>query len=450
MSASDQANWQKSFGLAGTSLLPSRVLPVNCRTQRNELTATRITPQQLPKAALRKRLENRMHIAYLLTPSGIPLGGNSGSSHHVASLVDAFYRQGHEVSLFPARQLEGPDPLPNARIIELPPQQAPWWRRSRSLRERWQAQRFAHRALPHLRDPKPAFLYERYALFSDAGALLRQKLSRPWVLEVNAPLRLERTRFEGLRGQNAARRAEFRILGAADLLVVVSHPLARWLETLGIPTDRILVVPNGVDGRVFYPRESRNGVRERLGLLEGPVVGFVGSLKPWHGLNAWLEAFERLHQRLPSVQGLIVGDGPGRAQLESQVASMGLSHSVRFTGRLPQVEVADVMGLLSLVLAPYPRLDPFYFCPLKVLEAQAMGIPVISNHQGDLPMLIGRGGAIVPPEDVQALVEAMTAALSDECLLRTWSAAALTQSEGRDWLDVASTIVSVVEKLPGF
>lgn len=387
-----------------------------------------------------------MHIAYLLTPSGIPLGGNSGSSHHVASLVQAFSQAGHDVTLCVARQVEGPDPLPTAHILEFPTQRAPWWRRSRSLKERWQARRFAQRVLPNLQAHPPAFLYERYALFSDAGAMLRASLRCPWVLEVNAPLRWERARYEGLRGDRAAKKAEARILRAADLLVAVSHPLADWLEQeVGVPRERIVVIPNGVDQKRFFPQEANLALRARLGLTADPVVGFVGSLKPWHGPQQWCEVFERLHERLPTLQGLVIGEGPGLETMRDHLTRRGLQDTVLFTGRIPVEQVPATMSLMDILLAPYPPVERFYFCPLKVLEAQSLGIPVVSSAQGDLPRLIGAGGITVEEGDEAALVEALYAGLTDARLLQRWKSAALEQSIGRDWQDIAGRILEEIQ-----
>lgn len=389
-----------------------------------------------------------MHIAYLLTPSGIPLGGNSGSSHHVAGMVDAFLRLGHEVTLFPAHKMEGPDPWPNADIIELAPQAAPWWRRSRSQRERWQAKRFAARALPYLQENKPDLLYERYALFSDAGARLRRPLKCPWVLEVNAPLRLERTRFEGLRGQRAARKAESRILHSADLLIAVSQPLARWLiETLNVPAERVKVVHNGVDRRLFNAHDGSAVLRQQLGLKSGPVLGFLGSLKPWHGVDDWLTVFRLARQQIPDLQGLVVGEGPGRAPLLKRLEAEGLAEAVKLLGRAPQAEIPPILRWMTLMLAPYPPMEFFYFCPLKVLESQAVGVPVISTAQGELPGLVGQGGRVVPAGNLSALVDAVVEGLQTPLLREQWSRAALLQSEGRDWMDVGARILAHAQGL---
>ncbi|MFM7204505.1 MAG: glycosyltransferase family 4 protein [Myxococcota bacterium] len=382
-------------------------------------------------------------LLYVLTSPGIPVGGNSGASHHVTALVNAFAAEGQAVTLLAARQVEGPDPLPLARLVELPTQKPPWWRRSRSQRERWQAQRFAQRALEVVQGMKPRFIYERYALFSDVGHRLRPRLGCPWVLEVNAPLRLERSRYEGLRISRAVLRAEGEILRQADKVLAVSTPLADWLtQEVGVPSSRVEVMWNGVDNTRFAPQTPDETLRLRLGLGDGPVVGFVGSLKPWHGLQNWVEVLARLAERMPSVQGLVVGEGPERALMEEVVTRQGLQHRVHFTGRRPGAEVPALLALMDVLLAPFPHQELFYFCPLKVLEAQAMGIPVVTTAQGDLPTLVGQGGAVVPPGDELALVEALVAVLMDARVRARWREAGLMQSQGRDWRAVAQRILA--------
>lgn len=385
-------------------------------------------------------------LLYILTSPGIPVGGNSGASHHVSALVNAFAAEGQAVTLLAARQVEGPDPLPLARLVELPTQKPPWWRRSRSLRERWQAQRFAQRSLEVVQGMKPRFIYERYALFSDVGHRLRRELGCPWVLEVNAPLRLERSRYEGLRISRAVLKAEGEILRQADRVLAVSSPLADWLtQEVGVPSSRVQVVGNGVETSRFAPRTASEARRLQLGLSEGPVVGFVGSLKPWHGLQCWVEVLGRLAERLPSVQGLVVGEGPERALMHEVVTRNRLQDRIRFTGRVPGAEVPELLALMDVLLAPFPAQDLFYFCPLKVLEAQAMGIPVVTTAQGDLPALVGQGGAVVSPGDELAMVEALLAALTDARVRIRWGEAGLAQSKGRDWRAVAQRILGLVE-----
>lgn len=375
-----------------------------------------------------------MHVAYLVTSPGIPVGGPSGASVHVAGVVRALVRAGHRVSLLAAGYVEGPDePLP-AHLGLAPPLRCPQylrlWHRlkppvPRAALETWQAEAFAARVLPWLQQDPPDLLLERYALFSHAGQRLRSQLNIPLVLEVNAPLRLERARFEGLslrhpKAEETLREYERRILGGADQLLVVSSVLGRYVEQeVGIAGGRVRVVPNGVSPEGVSPEGvSPNGVSlegvsaERpSGTSEAPRVAFLGSLKPWHGVDAWGRVFALARAQVPNLQGVVIGDGPGRASLDATLQATGARAAVTFTGRLGHAEALRVLEGCTLLLAPYPRFEPFYFCPLKVVEALGRGVPVISSAQGMLPDLVGTGGRLLAPEDEAGMASAIVEAV---------------------------------------
>ena len=127
----------------------------------------------------------------------------------------------------------------------------------------------------------PDVVIERHTLFSDAGWRVSDAIDVPWALEVNAPPVLERRRFERLRREAFAEDWLNRVLLQAPVVLAVSRWLKTWLET-EIGCRNVRWVPNGVT--------PLRGVREQaapLGLQEDDrVVGFVGSLKPWHGLES--------------------------------------------------------------------------------------------------------------------------------------------------------------------
>jgi glycosyltransferase involved in cell wall biosynthesis len=134
---------------------------------------------------------------------------------------------------------------------------------------------------------KPDLLYERYALFNFAGLQFARRQNIPFVLEVNAPLAYERTNYEELVLKRLARRCERVICSKANLVVVVSTPLKEYLVEQGVPGQQIRVLPNGADVELFHPGEAmRKIVRSRLGVSdETVVIGFVGILRPWHGIE---------------------------------------------------------------------------------------------------------------------------------------------------------------------
>ena len=127
----------------------------------------------------------------------------------------------------------------------------------------------------------------------------------PHVLEVNAPLAWEGAQPRGQALGDAAELLEQTAFDATTSIVTVSDELRDQLIESGVETSKIHVVPNGVDAELFSP----NGPARREGLEDKLVVGFVGSLKPWHGIGVLADAFRQLASD-PQLHLYIVGEGP--------------------------------------------------------------------------------------------------------------------------------------------
>src|SRR5206468_967242 len=134
------------------------------------------------------------------------------------------------------------------------------------------------------------------------------------------------------------------------------------------------------------------------------VVGFVGHMRPWHGLPLLVDAFELLHRERPNSRLLLVGDGPERQPTAAVLAARGLSDAVTFAGNVPHERVAAMLTSMDAAVAPYPAGD-FYFSPLKVFEYMAAGLPIAASAIGQLATLLRdqQTALLCPPGDAAAL-----------------------------------------------
>ena len=132
------------------------------------------------------------------------------------------------------------------------------------------------------------------------------------------------------------------------------------------------------------------------------TVGFVGTLKPWHGTDLLLRALARTRENLRLD---ICGTGPQQEELEQLAAELGIAERVRLHGAVAPDEVPQVLHRLDIAAAPYPAGD-HYFSPLKVYEYLAAGLPVVASAIGTIPEMLGDGelGVLVPAGDVAPLV----------------------------------------------
>lgn len=344
-----------------------------------------------------------MRIAYICADPGVPVFGRKGCSIHVQEVLRALRKQGAEVKLFAARVGgDCPPDLQSIPVCVLPASRSvdPAERERSSLASNSELRR-------HLeRDPPFDLVYERYSLWSIAGIEYARSRGIPGVLEVNAPLIEEQARHRTLVNRAAARNIAERAFGEAAVVVAVSNEVAAYVGKFPGARSRVHVVSNGVSPDRFPASLPAKGAE-----CVNFTVGFVGTLKPWHGLTVLVQAFERLHRDDPSWRLLIVGDGPEREELIGTLSAHGseLHQAVRLTGAVTPDEIPPLLASFDAAVAPYPALPEFYFSPLKVYEYMAAGLPVVASRIGQLDGLIrdGVNGLLCPPGDVTALATAL-------------------------------------------
>jgi glycosyltransferase involved in cell wall biosynthesis len=196
-----------------------------------------------------------------------------------------------------------------------------------------------------------------------------------------------------------------------DAFIAVAEPHALHLAAHeGCPAEKIHVIPNGVDVERFHPRWPNPTLHRELHLdPEAPTVGIVAALRPEKNHEMFLDVAALIHQKLPTAQFLIVGDGPQRTKLEALAQSLGIAPSVRFLGT--RGDVPEVLALLDVVLlTSHSEANP-----VCMLEAMASEKPVVATHVGSVgeTVLEGRTGYLVSPGDSQLMADRVLELLSD-------------------------------------
>ena len=190
---------------------------------------------------------------------------------------------------------------------------------------------------------------------------------------------------------------------AANGLLAVSGALARDMAAMGMPGERIAVHHTGVDLDVFRPRD-RTAAKAALGVT-GPLLLCVGYLIARKGQALAVEAL----RDLPGATLMIVGDGPARADLETQIAAAGLHGRVRMTGALPHAALPPLFAAADLMVLPSAAEG----LANVWVEALACGTPVIACQAGGVREVIDRpeAGRIVArtPEAIAAAARELLA-----------------------------------------
>jgi glycosyltransferase involved in cell wall biosynthesis len=359
-----------------------------------------------------------MRMAYVSADQGVPVFGSKGCSVHVQEVLRVLVGLGIEVDIFSPR-IEGdpPQALERSRVHSLPRAVGT------DRRYREESALAANENLSRALERQGPFdlIYERYSLWSFAAMRYARDQSIASVLEVNAPLIEEQAEHRGLCDRASAERVAEDVFADATILVAVSSRIAEYLSSYRGTEGRVHVVPNGVNPDCFRPGLAP-ACRED-GVF---TVGFVGNLRPWHGLEVLIESFARFHGRNPATRLLVVGDGPLRQSVEDDLAARGLRSSAHFTGTVPHDAVPHFLASLDVAVAPYPESSNFYFSPLKVYEYMAAGLPVVASRMGQLAEVIEheRTGLLCPAGDPAAFAEALGRLFKDPVLAQRLGAEA--------------------------
>lgn len=394
-----------------------------------------------------------MRIAYILADPGIGIFGSKGASVHAQEMIRAFRKLGHEVTVYCTKRGNQaqvptteavPEDLEDLPVFVVPVAGV----KGAAAREQAAArasERMATLALAGHYD----LIYERYSLFCAAGATLADTTSTPLILEVNAPLLNEQSAHRSLHDAESAQRATVRSFAAATLVSCVSEPVADWVRRVSALrcapyAPQVILTPNGVNTERFTPRAR--------GADEPFTVGFLGTLKPWHGTELLLEAFAGAPAAdQHSWHCEILGDGPQRQQLQQLAAQLGIGEQVSFRGALAPELVPAALAQWDVAVAPYPQPSAeqsHYFSPMKVYEYLAAGLPTVASAVGGLPRIIDHGvtGVLVPGSDVPALAAALAQLAADgrlrEAMGRAARADALAQ---HDWQRRATAVLDALQ-----
>lgn len=234
-----------------------------------------------------------------------------------------------------------------------------------------------------------------------------------------------------------ARRQLELLLPRARRVVAVSRALARSVEALGVPHERVCVVRNGVDGELFFPRDKAS-CRRHLGLVEqGQVALFVGRLERAKGVLDACEAFARVAHERPGLRLVIVGGGS--AEAECRAFARGWPGRVVVAGERPLHEVPLWMGASDLLVLPSFSEGT----PNVMLESFTAGRPVLASRVGGIPDLMTGPtlGRLVDARDVPALARELCAMAS-----ATFDVArVVSQGSPGTWDDSAGHLLDVLE-----
>lgn len=248
-----------------------------------------------------------------------------------------------------------------------------------------------------------------------AGLIIRARRRVPLVLHLQGEI-LSPPAGYGHVAKRAALGALTRWLcRRADLVRCASHHLMRAAVSAGIPEAKLRVVGTRVDSQVFDPdvwRVQREHSREGRGWEHRIVVGYVGGLHSLKRVDVFLEAVARARHAVPQIQAVVIGAGPEAPALRRLTADLGIGDIVDFIGRVEHSKVPSYLATFDVFA--FPSMSEGM--PRAVLEAMAMGLPVVAT---DIPahrevIEDGRTGLLVAPGRVDDLAAGLIALAGDQ------------------------------------
>ncbi len=341
-----------------------------------------------------------MRVAYVCTDPGIPVYGTKGCSLHVQEILRALVARGYRVELFAVRiGGNAPRGCESVRHHQIPVA------KTSTAAQREQAIACAGQHLAAMLElQRPIdLIYERHSLWSAAAMQWAKAQKIPSILEVNAPLIMEQANHRTLVDYPTCRRLAEESLWAAGVVACVSNHITQYAEALGADPSRTIVVPNGVRPERFVQRPYRQDASAPF------TIGFVGALRPWHAVGDLVTAFAAMSSTPEEGEArlVIVGDGPQRERLNSQIAALP-KHTrsrIQMVGSVSPEDVPGWLARFDAAVAPYDSGDTCYFSPLKLYEYMAAGVPTVAAAAGQMCDVIDPGvnGLVYQPGSIREL-----------------------------------------------
>ena len=391
---------------------------------------------------LRTDSDIRARITYLRTT---PAAGtqSGGATTHTAGFINAAAELGAQVSVISNDRVAGVDETKVSMQL-IAPNPLGLTRAAFDLRN---GMLFTDRACAEIESQSPDFFYQRYSRFNWTGVEASLRSRRPLFLEYNGSEVWMAKHWGRLRLGELLERCERINLAAATRIFVVAEVERNNLIKAGVPAEKIVVNPNGVDVEDFRPGVGRETIRRELGVPDdATLAGFVGTFGPWHGVLTLAEAIALL----PPYSGLrflFVGAGMFRDEVERIISAAGRSRQVIFAGQVEHKKVPALLDNCDILLSPHvPMTDgsEFFGSPTKLFEYMAMGKAIVASRLGQIAEVLDdeETALLVEPGNAQQLADAiLRLSNSRELRERLGAAARRLAVERHTWKQNAQRVI---------
>lgn len=394
-----------------------------------------------------------MRILYYSPHPRLSMEAPTGYGTHMREMVGAWRKAGIEVKTLIAADLGGrqvQEPKRSEGVIEtlrgwkrFVPRKL--WETARDIQLIRFDLRMERRLRKAVEEYRPDVIYERVAYLQNSGVRTAKAFGVTHIAEINAPFPEERKYFSGdsyLVGTAADNLRQ--ILIQTDGITTVSTALADYFG--GIAEEAVsktLVLPNCVNPEeVIHGGDRPDDLREELHLGSALVLGFVGSIFPYHGVDLLIEAFAGL-PKAPRTKLLIVGDGASLPELRALAKRLGVFGDVIFTGSVPHRDVYLYIELMDICCMAKSN---WYGSPVKIFEYGLLKKPVIAPDTEPVKEVMDKTTGVIVKPDTESISDAMRLLISDESLRKrlaeTWHHKVLKE---HTWDTAAAKVLTLCE-----
>jgi glycosyltransferase involved in cell wall biosynthesis len=240
-----------------------------------------------------------------------------------------------------------------------------------------------------------------------------------------------------------------KIWGKARALIVLTSFIKNKLVEAGVPENKILIAPDGVDLEKFDIDISKEEARKKFSLPSDKIlIGYVGMLKTMEmskGIDLAIEALKNLPGNIILV--LVGGNKMDIDEYQNFASSLDLRDRVIFTGRVRHELILYYLKAFDILIAPFPDIEHyrFYMSPLKLFEYMASGVPIVTSDLPSIREILNENNAVlVEPNNPEILSEGIKKVLENYDFSAKISKQAFQDVQNYTWKKRAERILEFV------
>ncbi len=236
-----------------------------------------------------------------------------------------------------------------------------------------------------IKEFQPDFIYERYSNYGIAVSYVAKKSGIPVILEANVPYYEYKKEWERVYFPRFLKFIEGKVFDNVSHIIAVSTTLKKSVTEYGISEEKVTVMPNGVNARLFYPLGMKREYKSKHKIQAEILLGFIGAVRRWHKMDQLIEILHEIGLDKYHAKMLVIGECSFMDELKSHAKSLGEENNILFLGRLPHNKMPEYLEMIDIAISPFAVK---HSSPMKILEYMAMEKCVIAPDMENIRDII--------------------------------------------------------------